>query len=64
MAEYVLETVSVEPAQYKVHNQNCGTLPSTDGTRYLGSYGNPQAAVTKAVNLLHGVESCPDCLGA
>lgn len=62
MAEYVLETVSVEPAQFKVHNQNCSSLESLEATRYLGSFGNSQAAVTKAVNLHHGVDSCADCL--
>ncbi|MFV8818389.1 hypothetical protein [Haliea sp. E17] len=64
MAEYILETVSVEPAQYKVHNLNCGALPATEGTRYLGSYGNQKAAIDKAVNLLNGVEPCPDCLSS
>ncbi len=63
MAEYILETVRVEPAQYTVHNLNCSALPATEGTRYLGSYGNQQAAINKAVNLLSGVEACPACLG-
>ncbi len=62
MAEYILETLSVEPAQYKVHNLNCSAVPDTEGARYLGSYGNQKAAIDKAVNLLNGVEACQDCL--
>ncbi len=64
MAEFTLQKLDTEQAQYKVHLIACDKLPGAAEQRYLGSYGNAQAAFNKAVGLFNDVSYCPDCLGA
>ncbi|TGD75094.1 hypothetical protein E4634_03545 [Mangrovimicrobium sediminis] len=64
MAEYTLQKLDTEAAQYTVHNLNCAELASQEPGRYLGSYGNPQAAYAKAVGMFSDVSCCPQCIAA
>ncbi len=62
MAEYIMEALKTEPATFQVHELSCQKVTSDETPRYLGSYGNPEAALTKAIGLHNGVSSCPDCI--
>ena len=64
MAEYTLQKLDTDNAQYQVHLIACEKVPTGGDDRYLGSYGNAQAAFNKAAGLFNDVSYCPDCLGA
>ena len=62
MAEFYLEKSTDKPDTYQVHEQHCTGFDRKDAERYLGSFGNPEAAYYKAHGLFNSVEYCPQCL--
>ena len=62
MAEFFVTNESHADAKHKVHNKLCEHLPAKDTLRYLGSYGNKEAAYTKAKGIYSIVEFCKSCI--
>ena len=67
MSEYYLVKEPEEDQSRKIHRDNCSELPATpafDATlKYLGSYGNKDAAVSKARGYYDAVTPCANCMG-
>lgn len=68
MSEYYLSKELDANNTRKIHRDDCQLLPATPAfsaeLKYLGSYGNQDAAYSKARGLFDLVEFCPDCVGS
>ena len=63
MAEYLVnQKATSEEAGHQVHLLDCGEIKQVNEFKYLGSYGNSEAAFKKAAGYYHPVSFCPSCL--
>jgi hypothetical protein len=65
MSEYYL-VKNPDAADFrKVHRDNCNTLPNAPAfdasLKYLGSYGNKEAAYSMARSFFDSIEYCESC---
>ena len=65
MAEYYVSVKEVNQENgHQVHKDSCKELPELKALKYLGSYGSPEAAVSKSRGYFDSVSCCSVCLDA